>query len=409
MISMDDLRGAWGTLAAVSGILVVIPCVMAACDSSDATDAAAADGGPPAGDDALPDDDDNGVIGQDGGTDSSDAATTDLEPAEPLDLSDVEQKKWSYFEIPGAYCRDGSKAGFSVNLNSASKKLMIYLQWGGACLDAASCADNRARIEEKSISTGIFTRSNAANPVAEWNHVFVPYCTGDVHSGSEPDANVPGVGPQKFVGYDNMDIFLRRLRATFPDVQRILLAGSSAGGYGAVVNYGHTMRVFPDVPVNLIDDAAPFFSTNHMPACAQNRFATTFGWSDTVLHDCGTDCANQRDIFTAITKHWARTVEDRAQGLVTSLGDSLIRQSLGINATCTSQQEVSASQFAAAIEDIAVQHAAYDNFGVYGYSGAGHMIFEKSTYFSATGAGGKTVASWVAGIVNDDVVANVGP
>ena len=34
---------------------------------------------------------------------------------------------WQYFEIPGTKCNDGSVAGFSVNYNPASTKLVVYL------------------------------------------------------------------------------------------------------------------------------------------------------------------------------------------------------------------------------------------------------------------------------------------
>jgi hypothetical protein len=35
--------------------------------------------------------------------------------------------------------------------------------------------------------TGLLDRANPQNPVRDWSLLFVPYCTGDVHSAS----NVP--------------------------------------------------------------------------------------------------------------------------------------------------------------------------------------------------------------------------
>jgi len=32
---------------------------------------------------------------------------------------------------------------------------------------------------------GIADHSNAANPVKEWTHIYVPYCTGDLHWGDK--------------------------------------------------------------------------------------------------------------------------------------------------------------------------------------------------------------------------------
>ncbi len=31
--------------------------------------------------------------------------------------------------------------------------------------------------------SGIFNTTHPSNPVARWNHVYIPYCTGDLHGG----------------------------------------------------------------------------------------------------------------------------------------------------------------------------------------------------------------------------------
>jgi hypothetical protein len=62
------------------------------------------------------------------------------------------------------------------------------------------------------VLSGIFDATSAENPFKDWNMVYVPYCTGDVHFGTKKNGTVPGVTtPQQFVGYLNMQKFVGRI------------------------------------------------------------------------------------------------------------------------------------------------------------------------------------------------------
>lgn len=378
----------------------------AACSSSDeggvapSPDAGGDDAASPSPDGGAAD----GAGGADGASDGGDAGATT-----PLDLSGVEDRTWAWFEIPGAVCRDGSPAGIGLNLSAPSKKLMLFLQGGGACFNAQTCANNPSAVGAKSGSGGIFSRSNPENPVAGWNHVFVPYCTGDVHAGNEPNGDVAGVGPQKFVGYANMELFLAKLAATFPDTEQILVTGTSAGGFGAAANYGHTLRWFPTIPVNLVDDSGPLMRQPPLARCLQDRWKTLWKLDSTVIAECGADCTNQPDFLMAASKHWASTKSTLAQGLVSATGDATIRAFYGFGASeCTSFALVSESDFAAGLTDIRAESAAYSNFGTYTYGGTRHTLLAGDVFYSTT-LGSKTVAAWVKDIVDTNTVTNVGP
>ena len=106
--------------------------------------------------------------------------------------------------------------------------------------------------DEVSANVGILDRTNAANPVKDWSFVYVPYCTGDFHGGNNV-TTVPGASgpPQHFVGYANVGMYLDRLVPTFHNATRILLAGLSAGGFGAVFNYARVAEAFGATPVTV--------------------------------------------------------------------------------------------------------------------------------------------------------------
>jgi len=327
----------------------------------------------------------------------------------PLDLSNVSEKTWSWFEIPGTTCRDGSPAGIGLNLNPASKKMVIYLEGGGACFNGITCLQNPANVSRKSASGGILDRGRAENPVADWNQVYVPYCTGDVHAGNNPNADVPNVGPQKFVGYANMSIFLHKLAATFPATDQILLTGISAGGFGAAANFGQATRIFPTTRVNLVDDSGPLMRQPPLAQCLQEQWITLWKLDTTVIAECGADCAGQADPLIAATKHWAKVKPNMAQGLISTTGDQTIRFFFGFGASdCKAILSVSPDDFAAGLADVKAQHAGYANFGAYLYRGTGHTIIGGNGFYTTT-VGGTSVADWVATIVDSNTITNVGP
>jgi hypothetical protein len=240
------------------------------------------------------------------------ASGSPVTPAPPLG--------WTWYQIDGAVCRDGSPTGIYVH-NGTTDKLVIYLEGGGACMNSNYCSFNPANVnqilggdgqtvfgtaggaaagrQQPGVYTngtgvqGIFDTSNAANPVKDWNQVYVPYCTGDVHFGTRKNATVPGSSaPQQFVGNTNMRLFLSRIVPTFKSkVSRVLLTGASAGGFGAALNFSMVQDSFGDVRVDLIDDSGPPFDDAYMPPCVQKRWREQWGFAGALPPDC-TECAS---------------------------------------------------------------------------------------------------------------------
>jgi hypothetical protein len=60
--------------------------------------------------------------------------------------------------------------------------------------------------------------------------------------------------------------YLKRLGATFPNPGKLVVAGSSAGGFGALVNYEAFRWYWPDADGYLVDDSGPALVNNDVPA-----------------------------------------------------------------------------------------------------------------------------------------------
>lgn len=248
-----------------------------------------------------------------------------LAPAvgEPLPRSNTGM--WNYIDIPGALSRDGSPAGFYYKFSSTgSKNLMVYLVGGGVCPDTSFCNINPANKSQSLAAEGIgagagnallaspdsepqdpngsrwqsgIFKDEPSNPVKDWNMVYIPYVTGDVFFGSRPNATIDGVnGTFQFVGKTNMQKFFERIIPTFKDAEVALMAGSSAGGIGTLLNATYFADGFIDqgngARVFIVDDAGPFFEDAYLEVCIQKRYRDIFALNDSFPKDCS-GCFNQ--------------------------------------------------------------------------------------------------------------------
>lgn len=213
--------------------------------------------------------------------------------------------EWAWIPRDDTFCRDGSTTGIGVRLLPDAKAVMIYLQGGGACYDAQSCAENKnTPIAGENFSRdkfqtwvttlgnqGVFNTTNLSNPVARWNHVYIPYCTGDLHGGDRASAKVTGVtDEQQFVGYKNLQNNLKILAPFFRNAEDVALMGASAGGVGVLINYPQVVEAFGGRSVAALVDSAPVIPESSIKtSCFERKIARTF---DLQLPAGCPECAN---------------------------------------------------------------------------------------------------------------------
>ncbi|MBM4380261.1 MAG: hypothetical protein FJ086_13350 [Deltaproteobacteria bacterium] len=239
---------------------------------------AAACGTPPS-----PGDSPDGGGAQDGGGDGAaeDAGSPDA-GAGPFDLPvpyaldagapiTAANETWTWVEFAESRCANGTPTGLAVNLTNRSKKVLVYLQGGGSCWTAQYCAFGAAVHMKDTVGEAtvlgeaqhpamqlLFDRTRADNPFKDASFVYVPYCTGDLHSGTNVSAyNALGFTDVHHVGARNLDAYLRRLAPTFADADKVWLMGISAGGFGVTVNGWRFQKAFPNARVDVLDDAGP--------------------------------------------------------------------------------------------------------------------------------------------------------
>jgi hypothetical protein len=228
--------------------------------------------------------------GEDTDTSETDTGETgeEQEPAPPPPSYD----KWEKIELPDTYCSDGSQYKFFVNWHEGSDDLMVIFEPGGACWDYPSCSGELGILgaanpngipDDHMITWGFHSplvrRDAEDNPMADWNMVFIPYCTGDVHTGSRVTTYESEDGSSELtfmhVGHDNMLAVSEWLGWQFQDTDRLYAGGCSAGGVGSNVNYYFLRDAIAPNFGYLVNDSGPLFpnSVNSAPLHTQIKEA----------------------------------------------------------------------------------------------------------------------------------------
>lgn len=306
---------------------------------------------------------------------------------------------WTWVDFPDSSCDDGSPTGVAIN-PSGGKNLLIFMNGGGACWDYLTCVVinsaahgpfGRAEFDaaQKNIPGSILDRT-APNPVRDYNLVFIPYCTGDVHSGDNI-ATYQGIGQTYQVrhrGRANLRAFLARLAATFQNPDKLVVSGSSAGGFGTALNYDLFRQYFPQTQgkAYLLDDSGPTLRGDAISASLRSSWYQSWNL-DAALHDLCPGCANDFSAMLPIVA--AKYPKDRL-ALLSYTQDQVIRAFFTL----------SADAFQADLYDLATTVIdPLPNMRYFVATGTAH------TFLGAPG--GKTsqgveLWTWLGQLLNDD-------
>jgi hypothetical protein len=298
-------------------IPIALSCLLlSACEPASLSDPADVDAGPP----------------QDAGPDAGNPVPTF---GEPIVLTPDQYGHWVWISMPEMHCSNGSAGGFAVNFTTESRDLLIYLQGGGICYDALTCAVGGAATSVGSdpINTaldapvraqkGIFDRADPVNPFRNSNFVVVPHCTGDHHTGNR--VATYGTSTFQHVGYTNITRMLERVVPTFKDASSVVLSGFSAGGVGITANYHQLATAFESVgqnPPYLVIDAGPFMRPPFLAASAQKALRDSWGLDGTIGTFCPT-CLTEG--FHDIYRVNAQLHPGLRSSLISTYDDSVVR------------------------------------------------------------------------------------
>ncbi|ATB32800.1 pectin acetylesterase-family hydrolase [Melittangium boletus] len=195
---------------------------------------------------------------------------------------------WDKVALAGTKCGNGSQYKFFVHRSTTgSQNLLFFFEGGGACWDYDTCS-GRAGVIGAANPNGIaddymqqFTAKyvspivNGADPglpfrsrtdiaTKDWNIVYLPYCTGDVHVGNNVATYPDQTGQQPPLswhhsGYTNTTAAINYAKTQFPNVQKLLVTGYSAGGTATSASYYFVRRGINPARGYFLNDSGPIF------------------------------------------------------------------------------------------------------------------------------------------------------
>lgn len=195
---------------------------------------------------------------------------------------------WQKVELPGTKCGNGSQYKFFVHRSTTgSSNLLFFLEGGGACWDYDTCSgragvlgaanpngltdDYMTQFTAKYVSPivngadpGLPGRSRTDLPTKDWNIVYLPYCTGDVHVGNNAVTYTDPTGQQPPLtwhhsGHNNTLAAAHYARTQFPSVQKLLVTGFSAGGTATSAAYYFVRKAINPARGYLLNDSGPIY------------------------------------------------------------------------------------------------------------------------------------------------------
>ena len=166
-------------------------------------------------------------------------------------LPGMELRQWYRVPVEGGKTADGSEYHIYVR-RGTTDHLCVFLSGGGIAWNPYTAArpvtggrvlawhpnyywsNLRPFTQFFNIGVGITDNSARRNPFRDWNFVVITYATGDMHLGRNIYHYKDEEGQDQclyFHGYENFRMSMRISKTLFPEADKLLIAGESAGAF----------------------------------------------------------------------------------------------------------------------------------------------------------------------------------
>ena len=290
-------------------------------------------------------------------------------------------------------------------------KLLVEFEGGGVCWTEENCdaanlyttsVNVNAKLASLNIGVGIQDHANPENPFEDWNHLFVPYCSGDLHIGeaTNPAANY---GKGSANGRAAFDWVTEKVAST----ASLMVTGCSAGGFGAHFWAPLYMLAYPgsqhfhfgDSGMGVVTDnmligtrdvwgVEKFLTQGAVPGYDNIDFEFEGGFQDftpTIYIEMAREFPNAT--FSTFTSN----------ADIVQIGFLLADGQLSAPLTWTRDMRFIVDEVLAATADT-------KNFASYINAGSSHCIIPMNAFYS-TKVNGVSLAGWLSDMVNGKEIA----
>ena len=292
----------------------------------------------------------------------------------------ITEHKFSGIDAP--ICFTGNQFSMFTR-DGSSNNLLIFLQGGGFCAPTA-CEAVETGIPL--IPFGILSPSDAQNPVMDYDLGYLPYCDGSSFMGdNEIDSDGDGVNDRFFRGIQNLSASLDVILKTYPNPDKIVLAGNSAGGFAVHAALPLVRKLYPTVQIIVINDSG----VGILDPGGMNTLVNYWNAGAFFPASC-TDCIGTDGNLTDYHKYQLAQDENMLLAYISSKQDTTISASLSGGGLSLETQ---------LIEAATELNTAYPNrFQSLIGNGEFHTTVIRSFHRPI---GGTTVSQWVNDMINN--------
>ncbi|MBL8163861.1 MAG: hypothetical protein JNJ61_17875 [Anaerolineae bacterium] len=329
-------------------------------------------------------------------------------------LADLPAGEWTEIATGGeTSCAYGDPYRFFVRpAAEPSDKLLIYFAGGGACWNAENCAPSFAgpdgnpifvsQVPEGSsaaLTQGFFNYENDANPVGDYNAVYVTYCSADVHSGSNRIDYESSAGEKytlNHVGAINATAALDWTFENFDSPSNVVVSGCSAGSYGSILHSARIMQQYAGTPVMQIGDAGVGVVTDTFDGLA------SWGFYDNLpdiggLREMDPTVFRTKDLYKAT----AAAFPDNTVSQITGYLDTVQIGFFYLMGGGATPEEAGANWLLGMRSIMSGLSGSVRNFRGLMFGGGQHCITPYDEMYSYQ-VNGQPLVDWVAGVVNGE-------
>ncbi len=338
------------------------------------------------------------------------------DPGNPVDILHYDPD-FSYEGLnPGCAARPLPGGGttdpeFRFFVKEGNNNLFINFHGGGFCYDSFTCIfPDETFVSEIDITTewlnavtngdysylgGAFL-NDVSNPFNGWSHVFIPYCTGDIHIGAKDHdyATILDLEPKiiRHRGAVNFQMVLKWMKDYIDPPDNIFIIGLSAAAYGALIQFPHIQAAFPSSNICVVEDSGAILVTS----------AT---WNaqlpdDLVPELAGRNFANLSGI--AINKAIADQYPDTRFAAYTTNSDTIQVEAWLLSATPLARSSADVATilwYNEALTTLKASSNNSENFKYYIAAGEDHTIMGYPKFYTEYSAG-KSFLEWIEEMLN---------
>ena len=292
------------------------------------------------------------------------------------------------------------------------KKLAIHLQGGGACWNAATCHVGEKRWFDHSVDDrddptfkgGVFDLTRADNPFRDYSILFIPYCTADVHMGrrdAEYALKVEGGIEAKLKlrhnGANNVNDALAWLNRQMPAPEAVVVMGESAGSIASPVYAARIATHFPAARITQLGDGSGIYRSAQVAPTALKWSLPDVLRGEAAYRSLDPAALSHELYYILASRHAPRIRFAQINSAEDAVQVSFLEQLGEKNIVPTQLMKMNFADVSREVK----------NHRTYTIGGKEHTILFRSTFYS-TVVDGTPLKDWVANLIEDKEIGNVG-